>query len=459
MGNDAAEIARRLAQNAEAVCREYLSNGRREGGTWRVGDVDNTPGRSLMVRLTGPDSGPGACGHFTDFATGEHGDLLDVIARTCRLHAFRDVLEEARRFLSLPQPESHAAAPKMPPAPSGSPEAARRLFASAKPIAGTIAETYLWSRAIARVGDLDCLRFHAHCYYRANDTAPRESWPALIAAVTDAEGVVTGVLRTWLARDGSGKAPLMTPRRSMGRLLGHGVRLGDASDILAAGEGLETMLSLRVVLPALPVVAALSATHLAGFIPPSGLRRLYIAREQRPGRTPRRRDAGCACARQRHRSPRAHAAVGRLQYRPHHPRPRDARSIPARAAYAGGRGALPDRGPASGLTAASERARAGSVLAVGRARPSEWRWCGGTPRGAEKIAACWADARKVPHVVFKPDWTRHQKAAPFKRNDQLLEAMPIGVVVFPGSGVTDNLADKAKAMGIPLFDFRKAGGA
>jgi hypothetical protein len=84
---------------------------------------------------------------------------------------------------------------------------------------------------------------------------------------------------------------------------------------------------------------------------------------------------------------------------------------------------------------------------------------GGTPRGAEKIAACWADARKVSQVVFKPDWTRHQKAAPFKRDDQLLEAMPIGIVVFPGSGVTDNLADKAKAMGIPLFDFRKAGGA
>ena len=84
---------------------------------------------------------------------------------------------------------------------------------------------------------------------------------------------------------------------------------------------------------------------------------------------------------------------------------------------------------------------------------------GGTPRGAEKIAACWADARKISQVVFKPDWIRHQKAAPFKRNDQLLEALPIGIVVFPGSGVTDNLADKAKLMGIPLFDFRKAGGA
>jgi hypothetical protein len=273
----AAELARRLAQNAEAVCREYLSNGRLEGGTWRVGDVDNTPGRSLMVRLTGPDYGKGAAGHWVDFESGKHGDLLDLIAHACRLHTFRDVLDEARRFLSLPQ--HRAAKAERPPVPTGSPEAARRLFASAKPITGTLAAVYLRSRGIADVGDLPALRFHPNCFYRAHEGAPRETWPALLAAVTDRDGAITGVLRTWLARDGSGKAPLTTPRRSLGRLLGSGVRFGQATDVLAAGEGLETMLSLRVVLPALPVVAALSATHLAAFIPPSGLRRLYIARD------------------------------------------------------------------------------------------------------------------------------------------------------------------------------------
>ena len=75
------------------------------------------------------------------------------------------------------------------------------------------------------------------------------------------------------------------------------------------------------------------------------------------------------------------------------------------------------------------------------------------------IASKWADARKVAQVAFKPDWTRHAKAAPFKRNDQMLDILPIGVVVFPGTGIQDNLADKAKKMGIPLFDFRKGGGA
>ena len=80
---------------------------------------------------------------------------------------------------------------------------------------------------------------------------------------------------------------------------------------------------------------------------------------------------------------------------------------------------------------------------------------GGSPKGAERIAACWADARKVAQVAFRPDFTRHKNAAPFKRNDQLLDVLPIGVVVFPGSGISDNLADKAKKLGIPLFDFRK----
>ena len=79
---------------------------------------------------------------------------------------------------------------------------------------------------------------------------------------------------------------------------------------------------------------------------------------------------------------------------------------------------------------------------------------GGLPKGAEKIAACWADNRKCQQIVFKPDWKRHGKAAPFKRNDALLEAMPIGLILFPGSGITDNLADKAKKLGVPLFDFR-----
>jgi hypothetical protein len=58
---------------------------------------------------------------------------------------------------------------------------------------------------------------------------------------------------------------------------------------------------------------------------------------------------------------------------------------------------------------------------------------------------------------LQADWGRHAKAAPFKRNDAMLDVLPIGVVVFPGNGINDNLADKARKLGIPLFDFRKGG--
>ena len=54
-------------------------------------------------------------------------------------------------------------------------------------------------------------------------------------------------------------------------------------------------------------------------------------------------------------------------------------------------------------------------------------------------------------MVFKPDWSRHAKAARFKRNDQLLKTLPIGVIVFPGSGITENVADKARLLGIRVW--------
>ncbi|WP_316165467.1 MULTISPECIES: DUF2493 domain-containing protein [unclassified Bradyrhizobium] len=82
---------------------------------------------------------------------------------------------------------------------------------------------------------------------------------------------------------------------------------------------------------------------------------------------------------------------------------------------------------------------------------------GGSPKGAELIASKWASNRKVPQIAFKPDWTRHNKAAPFKRNDAMLATLPIGAMVFPGSGIQGNLADKARRLGIPVWTFGQGG--
>jgi hypothetical protein len=279
----AADLARRLAQDAEAVCRYYLSNGRRHGRYWIVGDARNTPGRSLFVRLTGPESGKGAAGHWTDAASGEYGDLLDIIRESAQLNAFSDVLDEARRFLSRPCADPR---PKQrldrSERPTGSPESARRLFAMSRPIAGTLAEGYLHHRAIPTPQDLESLRFQPRCYYRSGDGSPPETWPAMIAAVTDLEGKIAGVHRTWLDRMGRDKAPIVSPRRAMGELLGNGVRFGVPLDVMAAGEGIETVLSVRCLLPNMPMVAALSSAHLAAMLFPETLRRLYVLRDNDP---------------------------------------------------------------------------------------------------------------------------------------------------------------------------------
>lgn len=247
-----------------------------------IGDVAGTPGRSLYVRLF--ETERGAIGNWADAATGEHGDLIDLIRLNQRHGRIIETIEEAERFLSLPPPaDDERGRSPGPPAPAGSPTAARRLFAASKRIIGTPAATYLQSRGIMHLADLPALRFHPRCYYRPNDDdlpETLEAFPALIASVTDDDGVQTGTHRTWIDPSHRTKAAVASPRRAMGNILGHAIRFGHAQDVLAAGEGIETMLSLREVLPTLPLAAATSSSHLAAILFPPDLRRLYVARDR-----------------------------------------------------------------------------------------------------------------------------------------------------------------------------------
>lgn len=274
MFDPSSEIARRLAERANDVCRLYLPNGKRVGDYWIVGDARGAKGRSLFVRLVGPPSGKGAAGKWQDAATGDHGDLLDLIAAACRFKNHRDARDEARRFLNRSSPHPFLTTGRIH---RDRTQAAQRLFNASQPIAGTLAEAYLGSRGIPDVAGLGALRFHPRCTYREQADARPEPWPAIIAAVKNDDGVVTGVLRTWLARDGRSKAPLAAPRKALGSLAGNAVRFGDTQDILIVGEGIETVLSVRSVLPFMPFAAALSAQHLSMFRVPSKVMRLYIA--------------------------------------------------------------------------------------------------------------------------------------------------------------------------------------
>lgn len=149
---------------------------------------------------------------------------------------------------------------------------AQRIWRESRAIHCTAASAYLRRRAIA---DSVCagaaLRFHP----RMTGLDDRLRRPALIAAITGRDGVPQGVQVTLLTAHGTAKAPVPTPRRVIGKLMGGAVRLHEATDLLAVGEGVETMLSASEALGA-PAWAALSADNLAGFAPPACVRRLII---------------------------------------------------------------------------------------------------------------------------------------------------------------------------------------
>ena len=268
---NASGIAAALSERAEAVCRQYLPHGRRQGRYWVAGDLGGARGRSLYVRLRPP----GTPGKFTDAATGEHGDLLDIIRHRVNAPTLRAALDEARSFLALPA---------APAAGEGSgdaydaTEAARRLWTRCRAIDGTHAEAYLHARGLARCR-FAALRFHPALRYREGASVRR--LPALVAAVTGDNGAVTGVQRTWLDPRSPAKAGIASPRKALGRIYGLAVRFGRPADgaSLLVGEGIETVLSLVTAVPQVTAAAALTAGSLGAFVPPLGLTRLVIARD------------------------------------------------------------------------------------------------------------------------------------------------------------------------------------
>ena len=271
---NATAVAAALGARAEEVCRRYLPHGRKHGRYWTAGDVRGAKGRSLFVRL----APPGTPGKWTDAATGEHGDLLDLIRIASGAGSLRAALAEARAFLSVPPATVAAASDSYDRT-----EAARRLWQRCRAIDGTHAEAYLRARAIHRCR-FPALRFHPALFHRDGGGVRR--LPALVAAVTGAaeersgHAAICGVHRTWLDPSRPAKAPVARPRKALGRVHGLAVRFGDpAPATLLVGEGIETVLSIVTAMPDTVAAAALSAGSLGAFAPPPGVARLVVARD------------------------------------------------------------------------------------------------------------------------------------------------------------------------------------
>lgn len=278
-----ADLSADLADRAESFCRQYFPEGSKQGNYWQVGDTSGAKGQSLAIRLHA--QGGRKAGSWQDFATGQYGDLIDLLHERLGSVTLKETLREARSFLGV------APFPAMPrePRKAECPDTAsakriyraRKLFAAGKPVLGTLAATYLQGRGITRLGP--ALRYHPRVFLwqGEDDSDLPQKAPALLAKITDNRGQITGCARFYLDPSTGGLAEIESPKRILGQLHGHAIRFwsGAGCTDLIVGEGLENTLSVGTALPEFDLASCLTATHLGLFIPPPGIKRIWIARD------------------------------------------------------------------------------------------------------------------------------------------------------------------------------------
>jgi len=149
-------------------------------------------------------------------------------------------------------------------------EAALSIWQAAKPAGGTLIETYLGSRGL-RLPATPTLRFHPYLKHPSGD-----SWPAMIALVArGSDDAPLAIHRTFLARNGAGKAPVDPQKMMLGPCGGGAVRLAEPGDVLMIGEGIETCLAAMQE-TGLPAWAALSTSGLRALDLPKDVRDVIV---------------------------------------------------------------------------------------------------------------------------------------------------------------------------------------
>lgn len=149
-------------------------------------------------------------------------------------------------------------------------KAALSIWKTAKPASGTLIETYLRSRGLG-LPVTSTLRFHPSLKHPSGD-----SWPAMIALVTrGADDASLAIHRTFLARDGSGKAAVVPQKMMLGPCRGGAVRLAESGDVLMIGEGIETCLAAMQE-TGYPAWSALSTSGLRALELPNEVRDVIV---------------------------------------------------------------------------------------------------------------------------------------------------------------------------------------
>jgi hypothetical protein len=298
--NDAGDLARMLARQAPALVAELLPAGKREGAEWRCGSLAGETGRSLAVHLFGTRAGV-----WSDFASGDAGDALDLVAAVLYRGSKREAIAWAKSWLGLGDgavPMQQRREVEERPPPGDDEDAARRrsvakrIFHQAQPtLRGTPAAAYLLARGID-LGELGrqprSLRYHPALANRESGA----EWPALVAAVNNAAGEHVATHRTWLGcvEGRWGKAALRDAKMSLGSVAGGTIRLWRGAtgkpldraaegEAVAIGEGIETCLSVVVACPELRVLCAVSLANMARIELPPAIRTVILCADNDGG--------------------------------------------------------------------------------------------------------------------------------------------------------------------------------
>jgi hypothetical protein len=290
---DIGEIVAGLAAKAGELCATLFPNGAREGHEFRIGNLAGEPGRSMAVHLGG-----GRAGIWCDFAGGEKGDALDLVAQAACRGDKAEAIRWARRWLGL---DDGSPAALRRPAPSGAAKPSRestnrnregafRLWLSCQErLAGTPADEYLKGRGIdlARLQRQPrALRFHPDLLHGPTGTR----WPALVAAINGADGAQVAVHRTYLQVHCPGrvtKAPLDDPKLTLGRYTGGCIRiwrgasgksLGQAlaREEVVVTEGIEDALTVALSCPERRVLCAVSLANMGAMVLPAAIGAVII---------------------------------------------------------------------------------------------------------------------------------------------------------------------------------------
>lgn len=270
------ELARRLDAATAMLAPRLLPAGRRDGHYWRAGDITGAAGRSLHLHLGGE-----RCGKWKDMATGDSGDILNLIQQQQGC----GIIEAARigaEMLNDPAFDLEAKCQPIQPArkpPVDMVAAARAIWSQSVPLAGTPGAAYLLARGIDASVFEACEDLRFVSALRARDGNKTFRLPALVAAIRDEPGTITGVHRTFLSAVRPQKAGISNPKQALGQLSGSGVMLASSSRVgcLVVAEGIETALSVKTAYPRAVVMAALTAPHLQLLDVPAGFTRVAIA--------------------------------------------------------------------------------------------------------------------------------------------------------------------------------------